>query len=412
VAHTSPRWHDRRRFILDGSMARGGGGFTYLVNIVPRLAELSPEDEFRLYVRTDRLAASVTKMPNLEVVRVPDGGMASRLRFTYLEMPRLAAAWGADLYYSAGECAPLRAHCPTIAAFRNPHTFVPLAEEPAKQRLRLFLLRRLAAASARACDRILFVSEDSARWIGDRMGLPEERRSVVHHGVDLQQWRTRLTKWVHPRPYVLSVSSVYRQKNYVRLIEAWTKLARRRQNMPDLVIIGDDQEPAYSQQMQEARRASGALAKRIHILGEVPYPEIRNWYANAALFVFPSYLETFGHPLLEAMASELPVVAADIPVFREIGGDAAFFADPHQPEALARAMEEALFVEGARQTLVKRGRERVRHFTWDLSARRLQQLFEAVLASQALPATDAAGSQMGPWQGWQEPAPNELMQSS
>ena len=59
---------------------------------------------------------------------------------------------------------------------------------------------------------------------------------------------------------------------------------------------------------------------------------------GATLFVFPSYLETFGHPLLEAMASDVPLVAADIPVFREVAGDAALYADPHRPEALASAM--------------------------------------------------------------------------
>jgi glycosyltransferase involved in cell wall biosynthesis len=381
--------------------------------MIPRLAAQSPGDEFRLYVRTDRLAASIAEMPNLEVVKLPEAGLARRLRFTYLEMPRLAEAWGADLYYSAGEYAPLRASCPTIAAFRNPHVFAPLAEEPAKQRIRLLILRQLAAASARACDRILFVSADSARWIGDRMGVPDGRRSVVHHGIDLERWRPRRSESLHTRPYILSVSSIYRQKNYVRLIEAWAKLARRRSKVPDLVIIGDDQEPAYSRQMQEVRGGCGELAKRIHILGEVPYAEIRRWYAKAELFVFPSYLETFGHPLLEAMASDLPVVAADIPVFREIGGDAAFFADPRQPEALARAMEEALFVEGARQALVKRGRERVCQFTWDRSAQRLQQLFESVLAGDTLAATDSVASGLRPWPGlhWQQPAPSELMQS-
>src|SRR5271157_6370831 len=96
-----------RRFILDGSMARGGGGCTYLVNVVPRLAKASPQDRFRLYLRSERLAASIAQMSNVEVVNLPDINLLGRMRFTYIEMPRLAAAWRADLYYSAGECAPL-----------------------------------------------------------------------------------------------------------------------------------------------------------------------------------------------------------------------------------------------------------------------------------------------------------------
>jgi glycosyltransferase involved in cell wall biosynthesis len=394
-------------------MARGGGGFTYLVNVIPRLAKACPEDRFRLYLRSERLAASFAQMSNVEVVNLPAINLFGRLRFTYVEMPRLAAAWHADLYFSAGEYAPLWAPCPTIAAFRNPNVFTPMNQGwPLKQRLRLRVLRTLAQASARACDRILFVSSDSARWIGDGMGLAQDRRAVIHHGIDLELWRPHRQEWVHPRPYILSVSSVYRYKNYVRLIEAWEQLARRRQRVPDLVMIGDYQDPEYLRRMHERRRECGELAERIHILGEVSYAEIRSWYANAALFVFPSYLETFGHPLLEAMASDVPLVAADIPVFREIAGDAAFFADPLEPEALARAMEEALFFEGARQALVKRGRERVRKFTWDQSARRLLQLFESVLAGRSLPAANPAPLRARPHHlGWQEPAVTGLVHS-
>lgn len=381
-----------RRLIIDGSMARAGGGFTYLVNVIPRLAQASPRDHFRLYLRSERLALSIPEIENVEVVKLPEAGLAHRLRFTYVDLPRLAAAWNADLYYSVGEYAPVYAPCPTIAAFRNPNVFTPLRQEwPLKQRLRLRVLRALAQASARTCDRILFVSEDSARWIGDRMGLAEDRRAVVHHGIDLESWRPRRGKSLHARPYILSVSSIYRYKNYVRLIEAWAQLARRSSNMPDLVILGDDQDPPYTQQMQQARRDCGDLAPRIHILGEVPYAQMRSWYENAALFVFPSYLETFGHPLLEAMASEVPLVAADIPVFREIAGDAAFFADPHQPEALASAISAVLFHKEARSVLVKRGSERVRRFNWGQSAQQLLHLFDSVLERHPMPVVVKSG---------------------
>jgi glycosyltransferase involved in cell wall biosynthesis len=375
-----------RRILVDGSMAKGGGGFTYLVNILPRLAEIAPNDRVRVLVRSERLAASLASVPGLEIDLLPDAGWRERLAFTYLQAPRLAKQWAADVYFSAGESAPPRAHCPVIASFRNPNVFTSMDQGwPWKQRLRLRILRELARVSAWTCERIMFVSEDSSDWIGESLGIPTRRRAVVHHGIDADRW-TRPSEpgqGLEGREYVLSVSSVYRYKNYVRLIEAYAALARRRPEVPDLVIIGDDQDPEYSRRMQQAREATGELAQRIHILGEVPYSEVKAYYAAAALFVFPSYLETFGHPLLEAMASDVPVVAADIAVFREIGGDAAFYADPHKADALASAMEEALYSPRARETLVKRGRERVREFSWDRTARRLLELFDEVIAERA-----------------------------
>jgi glycosyltransferase involved in cell wall biosynthesis len=376
-----------RRFLIDGSMARGGGGFTYLVNILPQLGSLAPDDHFRVLLQNERLAQSLPALPNLEIDLLPDSGWLQRLRFTYYQLPRLMRDWQPDLYFSAGESAPLSAPCPMIASFRNPIIYTNLDLGYSwKQWLRLRVLREVSRLSARVCDRVMFVSEDSAGWIGDSVGVPAHRRSVVHHGVDVSGWagqdRARESPFGHS--YILSVGSIYSHKNYVRLIEAYAAIARRREHVPDLLIIGDVQHPAYLVKMQTARAAAGdELAERIHFLGEVPYAEIKAYYAGADLFVFPSYLESFGHPMLEAMASGVPTVAADIPVFHEIGRDAVFYADPHKTDALATAMEEALYAPRARAMLSKRSLERVRGFGWNATARRLHSLFGEVLADKA-----------------------------
>ncbi len=247
-----------------------------------------------------------------------------------------------------------------------------------RQRVRLGTLHAFAWLSGRLCRRILFVSHDSARWMGDDLGIPEEKRVVIHHGIDLDAWRKPAEQRLHDRPYILSVSSVYRYKNYVRLIEAYAELARRLRDVPDLLIIGDDQDTPYARQMEQARLATGALADRIHILGEVPYERVRSYYAGATLFVFASYLETFGHPLLEAMASGLPLVSSDRPVFREVAGDAALYADPHRAESFADAMERVLTSTELRDALVERGRGRVADLSWDRSAERHLALLREV----------------------------------
>ncbi len=375
------------RVLIDGTMARAGGGFTYLVNIVPRITRLAPEDRFLLLLRSEQIAASIPSSPNLTIELLTQVGPAGRLWFTASEGARIASRWDADLYFSAGESTPARASCPRIASFRNPNIFKPLdAEAPRRERVRLLTLRALAKLSARSCERVMFVSQDSARWIGDAVGLPRPRRAVVYHGIDARRWRAARSKErMHPWPYILSVSSIYRYKNLVRLIEAYGLMAKRHPevDLPDLVIIGDEQAADHARRMREARAALGKLAEHVHLLGEVPYAEIPAWYAASELFVFPSYLETFGHPLLEAMAADVPVVAADIPVFHEIAADAAFYADPFKTEALAAAMAEGLTRPEGRVTMVKRGRERVRLFGWDRSAVRLLGLFSSVLAEQA-----------------------------
>jgi len=200
----------------------------------------------------------------------------------------------------------------------------------------------------------------------------------VHHGVDLALWSQPVGERPLARPYLLSVSSIYRYKNFVRLIEAWRLAAGRVPDAPELVIGGDRHDAVHARRMEEARRASGGLARRIHLLGEVPWEEVRRWYTHAALFAFPSYLETFGHPLLEAMASGLPVLAADTAVFREIGGDAVRYGDPFDTEALAEGLCALIADPAEAARLAAAARARAADFGWERTAQRTLAMFDSL----------------------------------
>ncbi len=283
-----------RRLVVDGTMVRGGGGHTYLANVVPRLAERAPEHRFLVLIRSAALAAVLRPGPNTEIRTLPEVGWIGRLRHEVAGASRIARAWDADLLFSVAESGPWFPRIPQVVAFRNPNLFARDLGWNLLDMLRLWVLRALAARSARTSAAVLFVSEDSARWIGDDVGLPESKRHVVHHGVDPALWQDEAGAPAEGSPCILSVSSIYRYKNYVRLIEAFARVADQLDGEPELVIVGDDQDPEYAAQMAEARARTGALASRIRIVGAVPYEEIRAWYRRAGLFVFPSLLETFG----------------------------------------------------------------------------------------------------------------------
>ena len=118
--------------------------------------------------------------------------------------------------------------------------------------------------------------------------------------------------------------------------------------------------------MKEAERLPGMVT----FTGFVSDDLLRSYYQHAEALVFPSLYEGFGLPLVEAMACGCPVVASDLPVHREIAGDAAIFCDPHTPTDIAAKMAQIITQPASeREAAIARGGSRAREFTWDRCAR-------------------------------------------
>ncbi len=373
-----------RRILIDASMVTGGGGFTYAINILPLLATLAPEARFLVLARNSRLAQFIAPLPNMELRLLPQKGLPGRMLFLALGARMITRDWRPDLYFSVGEYAGLGCGCPVVVSFRNSNIFTRLdLGWGIYQRFRLSILRFLALQSARRASRVIFVSADSADWMGDAAGIPAEELAVIHHGIDVDAWRIRMAAGSNTAsPGILSVSSIYRYKNFVRLIEAYCVLARKIGNPPALTIVGDDQDAQHLRAMRIAVEQAGEWADRIHLIGSVPHESVVSYYSRAEVFVFPSYLETFGHPLLEALASQLPVLASDMPVFREIMGDAAFYVDPFDVDSIADGMARVLEDRELARMLRRRGEERLEVFTWRASAEALIRVLDESLGGR------------------------------
>jgi len=118
------------------------------------------------------------------------------------------------------------------------------------------------------------------------------------------------------------------------------------------------------------------LQERVHLIGAVKHSTLPSIYKAAKLFVLPSLQETFGHPLIEAMASGLPIVASDIPVIREICQQAAVYFDPNDPDDLRAKMEEVLSNSRLREKLIQKGLERAKIFSWEKCAKQTLAVFK------------------------------------
>jgi alpha-1,3-rhamnosyl/mannosyltransferase len=207
-------------------------------------------------------------------------------------------------------------------------------------------------------------------------GVAPDRVRAIHHGTGLvsEAASGALPPRTPPR-YALHVGTVEPRKNVPALLAAWRLLRLRGAEPPPLVLCG-----GFGWKAEEMRReiaAAEAEGWLIH-LGYVTGGELAALYRGAELVALPSFYEGFGLPAVEAMRAGSPLVASDIPVLREVAGDAALYAPPDRPDLWAARIGEVLADPALRQDLARRGRERAGTFDWDRAAAETAEAFREV----------------------------------
>ena len=164
-------------------------------------------------------------------------------------------------------------------------------------------------------------------------------------------------------------------KNYPTLMEAYSLLDSHLQRRYKLLIVGGG--TSVDEQYLKGYSERLDLQDRIIFTGSVPHRQLASIYRGATLFAMPSYLETFGIPLIEAMASGLPVVAADTSAMPEILRDADILFDPCNAQELSECMASVLTDERIRDSLIEKGQARAKEFPLEATARQTLQVFIA-----------------------------------
>ena len=203
--------------------------------------------------------------------------------------------------------------------------------------------------------------------------LKAEKISVVYNAIDRQLFKPQ-TSDLRPQtldlspqtsdPFVLCVSSIDPRKNFARLIEACQGLTGAK-----LYIVGKYNR-VFSQQM-----ALDTTPDHIQFLGRVSDEKLVRLYNQAACFVFPSLYEGFGLPPLEAMACGCPVLVSDIPVEREVCGDAAHYFNPLDPNNILHTITQYLNnADVIKEKMRQKGFENITRFSWEKSAQALMKI--------------------------------------
>lgn len=206
---------------------------------------------------------------------------------------------------------------------------------------------------------IITVSNFNRNEISRVLKTPLNKIKVVHNGVD-SFWKPSNDVPMY-EDYILTVASMDPRKNLKGLVESFLRIKNIKTK---LIIVGHKHKAFRNQDI----KISEEDQDRIVFTGFVPDNVVVNLYTHAKAFVYPSLKEGFGIPPLEAMACNCPVIASDRTSIPEVCMDAALYINPDDPNSIAQAIEKLLHSPEMVDSLVEKGRARVKKFTWETAA--------------------------------------------
>lgn len=367
------------RILVHAPAARMGGARAHVLGLLPELARLDPDDAFLVVAQPD-LLLELPPLPRnwqLRAERAQDRGFLPRLAWEQVALPRAAARWRADVLLSFGSFVPLRAPCPTVLEAGNALFF-------SRQYWRLARRRRGAHADALARWTLLRASLLSATRIlaptrAMRQDVVRSLPSLAER-VDVVPWGVadlfHTVAWSESTSdLLLGVSKHGINKEFDVLVAALPPLLDRWPRLR-LQLTGTPDESRWARRTADLAREL-RVADRVEFVGQVPNAAVPRLIAGARLLAFPTWCESFGLPLAEALAMGAPAVAADIPACREVGGDAACYYQPGSAQSLSDAMARLLADPALRQGCSRAARARGRLFRWSTNAAGVHQALMA-----------------------------------
>jgi glycosyltransferase involved in cell wall biosynthesis len=363
------------------------GNEVYVRSLLKSFNGLAPESEFVAYISED---AAREYIPARFLTRRIARNPFIRLGFDLAMRVRQDRPDVLHVQYTA----PIACPVPVVATVHD----VSFLEHPEYfTRARAWQLRQTVGRTVVTAARILTGTEYARSSILKVYGDLDEDKVVVAPLAAAPEFRPiskqGATAAVRDRfaigkPFILAVGDIQPRKNHVGLIRAFERLVRAcPQLQHELVVAG--KETWFAEHVKEAARASG-VEDRIRFCGFVSDPDLLQLYNACDLFVFPSYYEGFGLPVLEAMACGRAVVCANTTSLPEVADGAAILFDPYVVDEIVRAMKDVLLDAELRARMERLGVQRAANFSWQKTAAITLDVFRDVAGNAAAAARQPA----------------------
>ena len=357
-----------------------GGTETFLVNLVKNLLNIDRENRYLLIVSRSNKRIFNFNSENVEYLEFgfDNNSRIKRVFFEQFILHKKLKKKAVDSLIVPGNTGLIRCPCKQLLIVHDLIYFIYPKYYPLIKRI---YLHKLVRYSCRKADRIATISQNTKSDIIKYTGVSEGKIDVIYEGVDFERFskikkdeaKEFIQRQYGIQGYIYSPTSLYPHKNNDLLVKTFAKLKNEKKIQQKLIITGID--PYKRTNWLEGIITKYRMENEIFYLGRVPDKYLPYLYKGADLMVYLSSYEGFGLPILEAMASECPVLSSNRSSLPEVVGDAGILVDPFNIEEVANKMHKLLTNEILRERFINKGLIRAKQFSWKDVAKRLIKIY-------------------------------------
>lgn len=359
-----------------------------VLETIRHLQQIDRENQYVIFVNEGPDKGCLKETENFKIVEFG----APYPIWEQVKLPKMVRKYGCDILHCTSNTAPISCPVPLLVTV---HDIIYFESNPLfvrnysmYQRFGNLYRRFVVKRNLKRAEKIITVSRFEKECFIEKFPWIASKLYVVYNGVGKHFFVEEgaesgfKTSWKINKPYILFLGNTAGKKNTQRVIQAFGKLCVE-SNLPHELVVTD-----FDQGMGDKLLSKLGLencSTRINFLDYVPNEQMPVLMSAADLFLYPSLRESFGIPILEAMAAQTPVITSEVSAMPETAGNAALLVDPFKVDAITDAMLQVLNKAEVRQEMLEKGRLRAQEFTWQKSAEQVLGVYKEMLRpSEAL----------------------------
>jgi len=357
------------------------------LELIRNLQEIDHENEYYIFVKKDEDVSALKETSNFKIITLDGGSYPVWEQFI---LPRAAKKYGCQVLHCTSNTAPLHCDIPLVTTL---HDIIYLESSYLKiltgsatnyQKFGNVYRKLIVPRIVKNSQKIITVSNFEKNRIAEFFGMKgDDRLTAVYNGVsahfkpisDRTELKRVKEKYHLPDQFFFFLGNTDPKKNTKGTLKAFSDFLKQTKSAYKLVMLDYDR-GELEKLLDEI--GDKQLIDKIVLTGYVTNTDLPAIYSQSAIFLYPSLRESFGIPMLEAMACGVPVITSNTSSMPEVSGDAAHIVNPYHPEEITEGMIKVLSDKEYSENLCKKGLERSKLFSWKNMAEQVLELYNEI----------------------------------